>query len=388
VNFEYIINNINNYLKNSITKDNNYNSGLYAGVGGVLLYERWYNYYTGGKVFLTNDEFDKLISCQLKYENNSVYFSNGGVGLFWALHNMWKYDLIELNYNELSDKTKYLTSELLKSAENNEWDNLHGSFGIFYFLTESNLLNSVSLNSFLGILKDKMYEDSNFVFYTKEGVNGSFHNLSLAHGISGHILILLKAANVFPENDHLKNIIKDMAMFLMRFCRDKPLNGYFPQCVFPEKEIQDYENVRLGWCYGDIGPGMALFRYSQLVGDSIIENKAMDILLFASSRREVKSCRISDASLCHGTSGIMHIFNRLFMETNNKRFELASNFWLEKTLFLYDSKGLHGFSPVHYGSEPVLSNFLIEGNIGVGLSLLAKMYTQEMPNWDGCIFIA
>ncbi len=79
--------------------------------------------------------------------------------------------------------------------------------------------------------------------------------------------------------------------------------------------------------------------------------------------------RAVDLSLCHGTAGTAHLFNRLFQATGEPIFESAAVTWFLRTLDLART------API--AADP---GFLT-GGAGIGLALLAAIHPSE-PEWD------
>jgi hypothetical protein len=121
------------------------------------------------------------------------------------------------------------------------------------------------------------------------------------------------------------------------------------------------------------------------VGEKSWEREALAIARRAATR-DGQECGVVDACFCHGSSGLAHIFNRLYHATHDEIFAAASRYWIDRTLqfrspgdsaagYLFksvDSNGNIGFRP-RYG--------VLEGIAGIGLGLLAAISTVE-PCWD------
>jgi hypothetical protein len=74
---------------------------------------------------------------------------------------------------------------------------------------------------------------------------------------------------------------------------------------------------------------------------------------------------VRDAALCHGASGLAHVYARWFHATGERVFRDAARIWIARALAMP--------RPI----EPCL----LEGAVGLGLALLAAL-GGEVPRWD------
>jgi hypothetical protein len=75
---------------------------------------------------------------------------------------------------------------------------------------------------------------------------------------------------------------------------------------------------------------------------------------------------VVDASICHGSAGLAHIFNRLYQATGQSVFRSAAEEWLQHLVETWCPDAEPG---------------LLTGAAGVGLVLLAASTPHE-PRWD------
>jgi hypothetical protein len=116
------------------------------------------------------------------------------------------------------------------------------------------------------------------------------------------------------------------------------------------------EPARTAWCYGDPGVSLALAR--------VARDEAL-VLARDSAARDPEQCGVRDAALCHGASGLAHVFNRWFQATGEPAFRDAARAWLTRALEM---------------PRP-LEPCLLEGAVGLALALLAALGHEE-PRWD------
>lgn len=88
----------------------------------------------------------------------------------------------------------------------------------------------------------------------------------------------------------------------------------------------------MAWCYGDLGIGMAIWQSGKILKNEEYKKAGLRILMESTKRRNLKEEGVLDAGLCHGSSGISMIFRRMYIETQQREFADAWDYWIEKTL--------------------------------------------------------
>src|SRR5205823_3263538 len=91
------------------------------------------------------------------------------------------------------------------------------------------------------------------------------------------------------------------------------------------------EVSRSAWCYGDPGIASSLLAAGRATARTDWEDIAMEVAL-AAADRPVDRAGVVDASLCHGSVGLAHLFNRFYQATGHPRFLAAAREWLRRTL--------------------------------------------------------
>ena len=109
---------------------------------------------------------------------------------------------------------------------------------------------------------------------------------------------------------------------------------------------------------------------------------------FNATRKDLKKNAVFDAGVCHGASGIAHLFLRLYLETNNMLFFETAEYWYDKTLDF----AKYNSGPAKYKRwierEILVDDFsLLEGIIGIGLCIMSKLKPQ-LIDWDECILLS
>jgi lantibiotic modifying enzyme len=221
--------------------------------------------------------------------------------------------------------------------------------------------------------------------------NGLLHpnvyNMGLSHGIPAILSFLSKVHNAGILIDKTKDMIEKIVNFIIENKTDSILYSF--------SEILDIntpnETVsRLAWCYGDLGVCCSLWQASDVLNSVELKEEIISILTIASGRKSKESTQIYDASLCHGTVGAAHIFQRFYDWTKIPLFKETADYWYEETLkmahFEDGYAGYKVYTPIEYGGERPSRSFL-EGISGIGLVLLYKI-SGKNPSWEELLFIS
>lgn len=204
--------------------------------------------------------------------------------------------------------------------------------------------------------------------------------LGPAHGASGAIVFL---ARVYAKGIFRARVgtLLDKAVAWLLAQRLPPAAG----SVFPQPLVGNAvpKESSLSWCHGDPGIAAALYAAGTLAGRDDWKVVAVRTACSAAGRRGE---HVRDATLCHGSAGLAHIFNRLFQATGEERLREAALTWLDITFLHHreEGRGVAGFRMWHGdgGSGRWASSIaLLFGAMGIGLALLAA--TSDMPpDWD------
>ena len=190
------------------------------------------------------------------------------------------------------------------------------------------------------------------------------------------------------SKDKAKTILEQSVKFILSNKLDNK-ESIFPsicEIVDDEKQISS----RLAWCYGDLGISIALWQAGDALKDESIKQDAIDICLHTIKRKTKEETKVVDAGICHGSSGIALIYNRMYFYTGIKEFKEAANYWIRETLNLATFKdGLAGYKSYQSEQTGGWKNdySLLEGVSGIGLALLSHISNEE-PYWDRCLLLS
>jgi class I lanthipeptide synthase len=209
------------------------------------------------------------------------------------------------------------------------------------------------------------------------------YNLGLAHGIPGVLALLARFVHHDLEAGRARALLEGGLRYLRAAV--PPRDGArFPTHVVDEGDPQP--PTRLAWCYGDLGVAVALLWAARALRDPAIEAAALDLALRSTTRRTIAR-EVFDAGVCHGASGIAHLYNRLYQATHDERFAEAARFWIEATLGMRTpGSGLGGFSTPHRAApgealDATADPRLLTGAAGIALVLISAATDLE-PSWD------
>lgn len=220
-------------------------------------------------------------------------------------------------------------------------------------------------------------------------------NLGLAHGIPGvlHLLAAMAAAGISPKRT---GRLLTGGMAWLRTQLQDPDNGAYLSGWCPvEMDQAPPGSNRIAWCYGDLGVSVAMLNTAHLAGNVRWEALALSLGRLAASR-SIEESGVMDVSLCHGSAGNLHLFNRLHRATGDPLFLAAGQSYLQHVLDSHKpGTGFAGFlhyrpsdletpDPVRdYQPEPGL----LEGAAGVGLALLSLLDGADL-SWDRFLLIS
>lgn len=367
--------------------------GLLSGSSGDLLF--LIEYYTYCK-----KDIDPILSevvlelaqrCNLMSNYSFYSFCNGKAGVDLFYNYLYERDLLDsgdliflLNKNESQN---FLALEQLKKGN---YDFLHGALGIAYSLMyDSTNLNKEFFYSFFLQMENMLKEYGMFKSFdfNLNRVDNCEVNLGLAHGITSILKFCLLAYQKGICPDKADKIAKQIINYLLSKIDYTHNKSFFSNVV--NASDNGYDNSRLGWCYGDLTIGFILYQASLIFKSEEVKSIALAILSYCATRRSLNETRVFDASICHGSAGVAHVFNKMWNYTKNSEYKKAADFWINQTLefgkLTSTSEYIeyNAYNPKTDKHEPV--NGILMGASGVGLVLLS--YISNDFNWDRCIML-
>jgi len=362
-----------------------YNDGLFGGTLGLILYYYQYAEITDDPKArqkaddLLADLFDRVNNSAPRFVGHTL--SAGTTGFAYVSQYLNKRGIIDIDFKrEFEGLDNQLFDYALTDIDQEKIDYMHGAMGIFlYFISGDLTFERIrKINCLFEKLADKAVytkDGAHFVNLGLERLTIQHRDLSLAHGLSGILLLLLKAYPYLHDIATARKIIEEGIRFILTY--ELPIRfpdsefSMFP-CSFRVDTIEIDRFNRLAWCYGDLNIVLLLYRAA-----SVLEN--VDFKILADSigtktvlRRDYVSTMVNDTHFCHGSSGLTLFYDTLYKESGLSIYANASEYWHDKTLELSTIELASG----RYSNNPVS---LLEGWAGVGLVLAGREQQYYAP---------
>jgi hypothetical protein len=216
---------------------------------------------------------------------------------------------------------------------------------------------------------------------------GSVFDLGIAHGVPGILAALARILEAGIAVPTTRRLLEAGTRWLLQQVHDRAgpaFDTYVPSdpaadrgAAFPPMPS------RLGWCYGDPGVAAALLATARALDDGRLRATAMVVLQRIAAIRSDPT--VQDASLCHGTAGLLHIFNRIYQATGDPAARDAAIHWAERTLVLRAGPHAIAADPPPDDSPFHPLRFLA-GAAGSALALLAAA-SPTVPSWDAIVLL-
>lgn len=361
--------------------------GLYSGEFGQLLFLLYYSKFSknNGHVLLTDNYAEQLMQQFVEREKMHT-FCSGFSGILYLFEFLRKNQIINLDAGNVQPfLDNYIVSKMRWDMRNRHFDFMHCALGVgLYFLKRKT--NPEYIQQLIDFLYHTAEKDaSNRIFKWESVVDYEKklpgYNLALSHGISSIIIFLSRVVKSGMYNEKISETLTGAVNYVISQQKNFSELGYF----FPSFVFKNLPNPasksRLAWCYGDLGPGVALWQAGIALKNTEWQEKALEILLQSTQRRAFNETFTSDAGICHGSAGIVMIFRRMFFETKRSEFNDAVNYWIKQTLnFSRFEDGLAGYKTME--KEGWKCDYsLLSGITGIGLVLLSYLVDDEQ-DWD------
>lgn len=381
-----ILQEINEKLKTS----NELSNSLLVGDAGICLFNILYslNFDNSDDDFIEDfisEKVQKIAESSFTSLNSTL--CNGKSGVYFFFNYLNKIGLLEDDVkNILCSDEEYLANQALQYIKIGNYDFLHGSIGICYYLLYSNYKNEKFFRQIFNELDNIRISHNGIIpewNFESQDFDSTKINLGLAHGLPS----ILKFCIESYKNNICKIQSQELAQMIvsdiMR-CKNHNIDlSYFGSTY--DKDINS-RNSRLAWCYGDLSLAFILFQYATIFNDNEIKEFSIEVLAFSTLRKKFSETFVNDVGICHGSAGIVHIYNKIWMETKDKRFKNARDFWINDILNTWENKDDLIFKRyIGKAGKFEYSNSLLEGVTGVGL-VLTSILTND-NSWDYCIML-
>lgn len=378
-------------IEKLILSNKNKQPGLHVGDSGISLFYAYLNSAVNNSSYLKTSK--KLMDESLRSMSDSVLegsYCGGIAGICWAYNHLIENGFVKRKYDDKigEEINEFLIKYSLYSFRRGDNDFLHGGIGASLQLLDLSHFSYVrqGIEDIIKCLEKTAHFDKDGISWSElSDSNKTSYNLGLSHGIPAIIVFLSK---VYKKKISQKATY-DLLSKSIDWILEKQNYSDHPSC-FPSIFVSQSEkhSSRLGWCYGDLGIANALWQAGEVANNILWKQESIKLMKHASNRRNLEQNLIFDASFCHGSSGVAHIFNRFYQSTLIGEFKEAAIFWHMETLKFNLSTKFKVFRRKIDGSESWVSEHgLIDGLAGIGLSLLSSI-TETEPKWDKCFLLS
>ena len=368
---------------------NPYNTmqGLSGENYGALLFLYYYADFTKEKKYalLAEQVMDKLLA-QLESNLAGFSYSSGYAGIFYLFHFLQEKKFIDLDFSDAEEAVEnYVIKNARSCMQLNDYDYLHGSLGVALYFLKKNP-NHPFLHEFIDFLYQKAEKDSlnhTVKWKTPWSTERVYdYHISLSHGMTSIVIFLcrLLKSEPFAASDKCFTMLKGCMNYILLQEIDPTQYG----SCFPSTSLENNPTPmqsREAWCFGDLGIASALWQSGLAVKNRQWQDKAIEIIEYATQRVTWEQTSVNDCGLCHGSAGIAMVFRRFYLETHKEIFYNAWTHWIDFTLnFKRFDDGWAGFKT--FELEEWKNNIsLLKGISGIGLSLLSFI-RDDLQEWD------
>ena len=216
-----------------------------------------------------------------------------------------------------------------------------------------------------------------------------YYNLGVAHGVPGVVQFLCQVVKTGIKTPRVSSLLDRAIAWLLAQAGSDRKRLRFSSWVNSNGESRDAQPV---WCYGDLGIAAILLQVEKGCANRTIGTLAHD-MLETCLELPVHLYHVQDAGLCHGATGVAHIYNRIYQMEGDPRFRDAALQWYESALDMFrPGTGVGGYSkclmPDRQGTV-VWEGWpaFLDGSIGIALALLGAV-THVEPRWDRALLLS
>ncbi len=375
---------------------------LFSGKLGLFIFLCYYSKYKNTNTYnnITGNVLNQIFNEINETDNLELSLSNGLAGIGWTLDYLEKHNLIEPETEFLNTIDNLIEETLFGHLTAGDYDYLHKGLGIaFYYSERKNSDNKKRLENVVRLLNKskKINPDTQSVYWLSESIkNGkiaekSTVNISLSHGLASIVGVLtrLYKINILPPET------EKLLRLTIQFILEQEVDFAKYGCCFPNLAIDYCPNnefsSRLSWCYGDLGIAMSLYNASLVLDDINIKDKATEVLLKNTGRKDLEKNSVQYGGICHGSAGVAHIYNRMYLNTQMPEFKKTADYWFQKTLeFAEWENGLAGYKKqtIYKGKQYLDNNYsFLDGIAGIGLAMISYV-SDILPDWDRALLIS
>lgn len=370
-------------------------AGLLGGKAGIVLLFAYLSKLFPGKEYLNHTlEYLDDLSNALANDELEYNMSGGVAGIAFVFQHLRNIGILDLSDDlNLSELDEFINLGIDNDFTNGNWDPLHGMVGLgIYFLernTETGEKKYIEkIVDHLSAMRTPVGEYKLWITPGYEKISNDNYNFGMAHGMPGILSFLAQVHARGIKKKETEEMISSCLPFLLQYEYAEDEEYCFPNSVDINPGGDDQKpGSRLAWCYGDLCMANALIHCGKALKRNEWKNKGIEIAL-KTTHRTFENAGCTDAPFCHGTTGLVHQYNRLYKLTGNEVFKYASDNWLHITQeqFYKPGEGAGGYYFRTFNKEQnvfeMTANYsLLEGSAGIALVYLSCLYNIN-PDWD------
>ena len=379
------------------------NPGLLDGKAGiVLLYAYLSRLFPEKNYSETTFRFLDELSDSLANDEMDHSMSGGVAGIAFTFQHLRNCGVLNKSDDlNLSEVDEFIASGVDHDFNTDNWDPLHGMVGLgIYFLErhketgEKKYLEKVI--DYLSRMRTAVDEHKVWITPGYGKYSNDNYNFGMAHGMPGILSFLAQVYSREIKQQEIEEMISSCLPFLLQheygedeeYCLPAGQAGFPTSIERGKKDKEQQQGSRLSWCYGDLCMANALVHCGRALQDDTLKTHGIKIAL-KTTKRNFESAGCMDAPFCHGTTGLVHQYQRFYQFTGNEVFKYAAEKWVNITLkdFYKPGTGVGGYSFRCLNEEKNLFEYvseygLLEGSAGIALVYLSWLYTNSKPDWD------
>ncbi|HVI43844.1 MAG TPA: lanthionine synthetase LanC family protein [Chitinophaga sp.] len=313
-----------------------------------------------------------------------AHYGGGAAGFAFVMNALNIALGLEIEEDEFESINEFLFNTARQQIKVNNIDCLHGTFGVIYYLANR------QPHPYLDMLVEEICNNAKVTEHgiwfenilESEEKDSGVINLSLSHGLTGMLLILLKALPLVKCRDLVKSTVAAGIRLLLYYRRNRDSvagdYSFFPAKIVPRDNYIE-ERVRLGWCYGDLGPALLFYRAAPVLENMELIRIADEIGINTLRREDDTSTWISDPYFCHGAAGLSVFYKVLQEESGRDQYAAGAAHWMQRTVSML---GEESRREAHYQNR----HGLLDGLVGVNLTLLSYLDKNSIK-WSNAFFL-
>ena len=260
-------------------------------------------------------------------QNSSL--ADGLSGFGYMMHLLISEGIIDSSFkSQLDDIREVITFDFKKLLEAKNYDFIKGPFGqLFYFnhLEDSNqktqMVTEVLRCYNQGIKELPFFNEASYL----EGVH-----IGYAHGLCAIIKVLHDS-----KDERCIPVIEELLDFLKSFILEKGqiVNGYryyLPRSIYGLKDL-NYRAV-LAWSNSDLNFSTLIYSLDKYFQTEENLNLANMVAEAAGERMHSEQTRVWDHRFFYGSSGVLQMYNYLYLKSGNPAFKGTAETWYNNTL--------------------------------------------------------